>query len=653
MAKLIVKSPYVKCTGSGNAAGAGGYLHYIGTREHVQKLTDNRPPTRKQEQLIAKLMKDFPGVKQLEEYGGYEERKTKVTASALITMALEENWQAVSQMDGYMNYIATRPRTQRLGSHGLFGDEDSVDLKEAMAELNSHTGNVWTHIISLHREDASRLGYDSAQAWRNLIRAHRNDIAAAMKIPPKDFRWYAAYHDEGEHPHIHMMAWSVKPGQAYLSREGIRQIKSVLTNDIFKQELLHVYEQKSASRDELVREARREMLELVRTMQTGLCDHPEVESLILQLAQGLETVRGKKSYGYLPKPLKALTDQIVDQMERIPAVAQCYEKWLTLQGQVDSCYGSGERKRLKLSQQKEFRAIKNAVIQEAERIRTGEITFEDEGLSAADEPESSRYNAEFYCRYRDMIYDIDLPLDERDYAVEQMTRAAELGNPYAQHLLGKLYRDGTVIIPDAEKARDWFQRSAEQGLNVARYALGKLLLTDDPLVRNIPAGLCWLEQAQQNGSSYAGYRLGKEHLRGKIVPKDVPKALEYLNDAAQRDNQFAQYTLGKLYLMGREVPQDKELAEQWLERSAAQGNEYAQFFLDRLDLFRPPSVLLAATHLLRHIGNIFQENSLPKSSPGGIRYVDRKLRQREREKKIAMGHRADDHEEYTGPTMSM
>lgn len=653
MAKLIVKSPYIKCPGSGDAAGAGGYLRYIGTREHVQKLTDNRLPTRKQEQLIAKLMKDFPAVKELVEYSDYSEHKTKSNASALITMALEENWAAVSQMDGYMKYIATRPRAERLGSHGLFGDEDGINLKEVMAELNSYTGNVWTHIISLRREDAARLGYDSAQAWRNLIRAHRNDIAAAMRIPPKDFRWYAAFHDEGSHPHIHMMAWSAKPGQAYLSQEGIRQIKSTLMNDIFKQELLHVYEQKSANRDDLVRQARREMLELVRTMQTGFCDHPEVESLILQLAQGLETVRGKKSYGYLPKPLKALTDQIVDQMERIPAVAQCYEKWLELQVQVDSYYGGDERKRLRLSEQKEFRAIKNAVIREAERIRTGEIIFEDEALSSVDEPESTRYNAEFYCRYRDMIYDTGLPLDERDYAVEQMTQAAKAGNPYAQHLLGKLYRDGTVVIPDAEQARDWFQRSAEQGLNVVRYALGKLLLTDDPLVRNIPVGLYWLEQAQQNGSSYAGYRLGKEYLRGEIVPKDVPKALEYLNDSAQQGNQFAQYILGKLYLLGSVVPRDKGLAEQWLARSAAQGNEYAQFFLDRLDQFRPPSALLAATHLLWQIGSIFQENSLPKSSPDGIRRTDRKLRQREREKKIALGHRPDDHEEYTGPTMSM
>ncbi len=148
MAKLIVKSPYIKCTGSGDAASAGGYLHYISTREHVQKLTADRPPTRKQEQIIAKLTKDFPHVKQLDEYGDYEAHKTKATASALITMALEENWTAVCQMDGYLNYIANRPRAQRLGSHGLFGDEDGIDLKEAVAELNSYTGNVWTHILS-------------------------------------------------------------------------------------------------------------------------------------------------------------------------------------------------------------------------------------------------------------------------------------------------------------------------------------------------------------------------------------------------------------------------------------------------------------------------------------------------------------------------
>jgi hypothetical protein len=172
---------------------------------------------------------------------------------------------------GYMEYMAEHPR-----SHGLFGDEDNVDMDAAMKELNEYSGNIWTHVISLKREDAERLGYDHAAQWRNLIRAHRNEIASAMNIPPQDFHWYAAFHDEGGHPHIHMMVWSVKSGQAYLSKDGIRKIKSTLTNDIFKQEMLHVYEQKSSSRDELVRRAREKMKTLAQEIQTNLGNHPEV-----------------------------------------------------------------------------------------------------------------------------------------------------------------------------------------------------------------------------------------------------------------------------------------------------------------------------------------------------------------------------------------
>ena len=247
MARLIVKSPYIQC-GKQNA---GSYLRYIATRERVEIIPDDRPPTRKQEQLITKLAKDFPDVKELLEYEDYVQKPTKANASSMITLALEEHWKQVQQTDGYMKYIATRPRAERLGDHGLFGDVDHVDLDAAMSELEHYTGNVWTHIISLHREDAERLGYNNAQAWRALLRARRNDIAAAMHILPQDFRWYAAFHDEDHHPHVHMMAWSVKPGQAHLDRDGIRQMKSQLTNDIFQQELLHVYEQKSVSRDEL------------------------------------------------------------------------------------------------------------------------------------------------------------------------------------------------------------------------------------------------------------------------------------------------------------------------------------------------------------------------------------------------------------------
>ncbi|WP_335342093.1 MobP3 family relaxase [Pseudoflavonifractor phocaeensis] len=267
MARLILKSPYLQCDRNHPVS---GYLQYIGTRERVELLPDDRPPTRKQEQLVRKLVKDFPSSKELDEYLDYKDKSTKDNASAFITRALEEIWPQVQQSDGYMKYIATRPRAERLGDHGLFGDEDGVDLEKAMRELDHYTGNVWTHIISLKREDATRLGYDNARAWQNLLLANRNDIAAAMNIPPNHFRWYAAYHDEGDHPHVHMMAWSTVPGEAYLTREGIHKIKSQLTNQIFQQEMLHTYEQKSQSRDALVREARRAIRRLTHEMAQSI-----------------------------------------------------------------------------------------------------------------------------------------------------------------------------------------------------------------------------------------------------------------------------------------------------------------------------------------------------------------------------------------------
>lgn len=639
MARLILKSPYIKSTG-----GASGYLRYIATRERVELIPDDRPPTRKQEQLIVKLVKDFPDSKTLYEYEDYLTKPTKVNASAFITLALEANRDSIHESEQYMKYIATRPRTERIGAHGLFGDGDSVSLEKAMAELESYTGNVWTHIISLKREDAARLGYDNAAAWRNLIRAHRNDIAAAMKIPPGDFRWYAAFHDEGEHPHIHMMAWSAKAGQAYLSKEGIRQIKSKLTNDIFRNEMLHLYEQKSESRDELVREARRAMLELVQTMRDSMCNHPDAEQLMLELAAQLGAVKGKKSYGYLPKRLKNLVDKIVDEMERLPVVSKCYDHWLMLQGKVDSYYHDKPQELIPLSQQKEFRQIKNAVIQEAERLRLDELAFEEKNLGQYDEPEEFRSESYDYGVLRDVIQDESLTMEERGEAVSEMEKLAESGDMYAQYLMGKLWRDGPLLIPDSVEARYWFKRAAEQGHLVAQYSLAKLYLSDDVEVRDIRLGMNWLYTAAVNGSSYAMYRLAKECLKGKLIEKDTEHAIEWFTRSAERGNPYAQYMLGKLYTAGREVLHDEEKAAYWLTRSAEQDNQYAQYLLNHLEENRPPSVMLAVTRLLHHMSRVFRDNSVPKSRPGGIQ-IDRKRLKKLQEKRMALGHKLDDHEE--------
>ena len=506
MARLIVKSPYIQC-GKQNA---GSYLRYIATRERVEIIPDDRPPTRKQEQLITKLAKDFPDVKELLEYEDYVQKPTKANASSLITLALEEHWKQVQQTDGYLKYIATRPRAERLGDHGLFGDADHVDLDAAMSELGHYTGNVWTHILSMHREDAERLGYNNAQAWRALLRAHRNDIAAAMHIPPQDFRWYAAFRNEGHHPHIHMMAWSVKPGQAHLDRDGIRSIRSQLTNDIFQQELLHVYEQKSVSRDELVKESRKVMLELSRQMRDTICEHTQAEQMIWKLSQQLGEVKGKKSYGYLPRPMKRQVDEIVDQLEQIPIVNECYQKWWELQCQVNEFYSGKKQQRPSLLKQKEFRTIRNAVIREAEKIRLGKITFEDEKMEERGEWVENWEVSHDCLRLRARIEGNKLPLDQRDEAAEDLERLAEYGDVHAQYFLGLLYRDGGLLLPDTERATHWLELAARRDLPAAQYALGKLYLTGNGVPKDEEAAQNCFRMANAFGHPYAQYVLERQ-----------------------------------------------------------------------------------------------------------------------------------------------
>ena len=642
MARLIVKSPYIKCGGKQNAS---GYLQYIATRERVEIVPDDRPPTRKQKQLIQKLVKDFPDTKELLEYDDYKKMPTKANASAFITLALEQNWNRVQSTAGYANYIATRPRAERLGSHGLFGDADHVSLDAAMNELEHYTGNVWTHIISLKREDAARLGYDNAAAWRTLLRTHRNDIAAAMNIKPEEFRWYAAFHNEGNHPHVHMMAWSATPGQAYLNKDGIRQIKSTLTNQIFQQELLHLYEEKSTSRDELVHQTRQAMLELAQRMRDGLCICPTAEQKLWELSQKLDDVSGKKVYGCLPKPLKQLADEVVDAMATLPTVNECYQKWWELQCQLNDYYSEQQRQRLPLSQQKEFRQIKNAVIKEAEHIRQGRMSFEDTAMQQEDEQIDDRTMSYDCWELRKIITDEDIPLEERDKAAEELEQIANSGDPHAQYLMGLLYRDGGLLVPDTEQAKRWLELSAQE-LADAQYALGKLYLSDDPDTHDSANGLYWLQQAADSGHEYAAYRLGKEYLTGENVSKDSAKAAAYIRQAAEQTNLYAQYLLGKLCLMGEGVPKDKDSAGYWFSVAEQNGHAYAGYFLDRMERqedLPPPNILLSATRLLHHMGSIFRDNA-PRPASTGIQ-IDHKRLQRLRKKKMAMGHKWNDHEE--------
>lgn len=584
MKGLIQKSGYIK-----PGSGGGHYAEYIATRDGVE------------------LMEPTPG-------------------------------------GGYLEYIAERPR-----SHGLFSADGVADLEQTMEEVNTHAGPVWTFIYSLKREDAARLGYENGESWRRLLLAHQTELATAMKIPPSSFRWCAAFHDEKHHPHIHMMAWSADPRQGYLTEKGIEQMRSQLSNDIFQDELLSLYQEKDLSYQQVRDAAIEAMGRLIREMKSGLCDSPVIAGQMEILAETLAEVKGKKVYGYLKKPVKAQVDAIVDELARLPEVAECYDHWNRLRDELERYYKDTPREHKPLSQQQEFKAIKNMIIREADDLRLGVFTFEDARMKdEVDEDQDAVLHAwasqwemaEAYQNAKEILSVYENTEEEKAEQVQVLEQLWNAGFTVAAHQLGKCWRDGLGVLPDDEQAELWFRRAAEAGHDFSQYALGKLLQSQ----KRMEEAVSWYEKAAAQGNSYAAYRLGKLYLEGKDVPKNAARAVEYLTDAAQEGNQYAQYALGKLYLAGEDVSQDREQAYSWFWESASQGNEYAQFFLDHFNDNRSPNVLLSATKLLHHMGRIFQDNSIPPCPPGSQR-ADRKLRQKIRQKKIAMGHKPDDHEE--------
>ena len=342
-------------------------MKYIATREGVEVLTGKGPVTEKQKEMVAKLLKDFPDVRDSFEYEDYKQAPTLHTASALISAALDSHMQNLQSENGYLKYIATRPGAEKHGAHGLFGRQENTELTAAMHDLTAHDGNVWTIIYSLHREDAERLGYNNAAAWRKLLVSHQNKFAEAFHVPASALHWYAAYHDTDTHPHIHMMIWTDQ--KTVLKRDAVVKLRSAMTNSIFQAELENLYIQKDTAYKDVTEAARAVMHELVDRMESVSDPPAAIQQKLLELALELRTVSGKKQYAYLKKPLKEQVDSIVDELEKLPEVAAYYSVWNGLRDTLEGYYKNRSRQHNPLSQQKEFRAIKNAIIQEAERLR--------------------------------------------------------------------------------------------------------------------------------------------------------------------------------------------------------------------------------------------------------------------------------------------
>lgn len=671
MPRVIFKCPYLKGGSERTTSHLQNYVRYTATREGAQRMTighEQLPATAKQREMVAQLLREFPLSRGLFEYEDYQTAPTRGNASEFITRALEDNYDQIAKRDNYVSYIASRPRAQRTGAHALFtGSDDPLVLSNIADEVAHHPGNVWLPIISLRREDAARLGYDDAGQWKNLITGYAMEMAEAMKIPWEQFRWYAAFHDQSHHPHVHMICYSADGRSGYLTREGIAQIKSDLAQRIFRQELYELYERQTQRRDELTQEAGVVMNQLVCQMREGTLENSKIEQLMEHLAGKLKNLSGKKQYGYLKAPLKSVVDEIVDELAKDERVARAYELWYELREEVLRTYKEDLPPQLPLSQQKEFKRIRNMVIEEALRLAYESTVFDstapeepplERDILEADReaskepelfvdmehigPEGTRNHrgrpSNPYARYQLAKIILADPAAESEQirtALEWLTEAADAGHVRAQYELGRIYRDGRGVEKDALLAAAWLTRAAEQDSDAAAYALGVLLLTGgEGLAKDVPSALNWLRRSAEDGNQYAQYWLGRHLLRGEDVPRETEEAVRWLTACAEQGNQYAQYTLGKLYLMGKEVPRDTEAAVRWFTLSAAQRNEYAQYVLDHMD--NGPSILSCATRLLHHLSGIFQE----QASRGPIRtvtFTDRKLRQRIRERKWPWG----------------
>ncbi len=336
MARIVLISPYLK--GGQNAAKLAQRTRYVATRPGVELLADERstlPATKKQQDFIARLLKSFPSCWELIEYEEYLEHPTQGNASAFIQQVRENYMEALDQKENFIDYISHRPGVQKDGEHGLWDAHGKVqNLAQAVREVAEHTGNVWTPVIALRREDAERLGYDSAESWQALVNASVCDIAAAYKIQPDNLRWYAAFHRKPNQVHIHMILFSADSKEGYLTKEGIRQVKSAFARRIYHADRMHIYQQKDIARQELQTRTRKAMVECIAQLKHGAVDNPRLEQLTEELAERLLAVKGRKVYGYLPPRVKAIVDAIVEELAKDERVSVAYETWQTLYEQV-------------------------------------------------------------------------------------------------------------------------------------------------------------------------------------------------------------------------------------------------------------------------------------------------------------------------------
>lgn len=700
MAKLVTKFKYLK-PGSNSA---GKYLKYIATREGVEMIDNSKKyasATVKQKQFIEKMLLDFPDATESLEYADYIAKPNRINASELISRTIENNIDVISDSKTYADYIATRPRTQKFGSHGLFTDDGvAINLSKVSEELNNHNGNVWTMIVSLHRENAERLGFNRGERWRDMLRTQVEQLSTNLKIPMKNLRWYAAFHNESHHPHIHLIAYSVVENEGYLTKQGIERMRSSLASDIFQQDLISVYEKQTEHRREIKESSKDIMDKIISEINSGVYDNPLLEEKLLQLSKRLSRTSGKKVYGYLKSDVKSLIDSIVDLIADDERVSKLYDLWYENKLNIIRTYTDEMPDKISLSQNKEFKSIKNMVITQAMNIFAEKDAFDDNDGNIEKEfeqsEESDNEQFEFTNNSIEDLYEqaknnnsyVQYMLGKKylkgdgvkqdgEYGVRWLFRAIKQNNNYAQYLLGKAILKGEYLpmdnnLPlDIDSAVELLLKSSDQGNELASYTLGKAFVEGDLLPQDISAGFELLLKASEKNCVPAWYYLGKMFYKGIGVIKDIDtaiyyfeksvkvnntyaayslgkiyssedeyidmnKAIYYFRIAANDNNSFAEYQLSKIYLYGNGVEKNYDIAMHYLNLSAEHGNQYAEQFLYSIQKQKNIMAAMSSLRLLQHISNLIRRKN-QEQNRRKIGQIDRKMQQKINEKKQAHG----------------
>lgn len=553
MPKIIVTSRYMK---SGSHSHIGNYVKYIATREGAAVAEKNIFSTKNQEQLIQKLLNDFPDSKNLPEYEKYSADKNSRNASECISAIIDDNMDLLASREIYMNYLGTRPNAVRIGSHGLFSETDEpINLAKAAREVAMHEGNVWTHVVSLRREDAERMGYNNLPVWRDLVKRHIDDIAAAQKIDRKNLKWYAAFHDKENNPHVHIVVYSQNPKEGFLTNVGIEKIRSVFANDIYRDELQNLYQKQTAVRDKLRSESDTLMKSLASELRDGNYSDPQLENLIQKLFVQLKNSKGKKQYGYLKPEVKKTVDAIVSCLAENTLIQKMYSEWCELEKEKYMTYTSAVKSFPSLAENKVFKPIKNCVINTVLNMNCTLDSPECE-IDAADNDEIA-------------VIDDAEPQEEVISESYFMKWSAEY----------KAARDILYIEKDTETALKLFKTEALKGNVLAMFEAGKIIEKDNAeqaarYYKSALDGFIFVEPQTEKMRPFVLYRIGKMYNYGLGTKQNFGKAFGWFEKAAVAENKYAQYSLGSLYYYGNGVEQNFEKTFSLYKKSADKGNAY-------------------------------------------------------------------------------